>query len=102
MAEFTLQEIIDATSGTCKGDVSLQFKDVSTDTRTIEAGYVFVALRGDTFDGNDFINTAIEKGATAAIVEKGRSVDAKGIPRLSELSQTTLSNSCSGHYWLIR
>ena len=26
MAEFTLQEIIDATSGTCKGDVSLQFK----------------------------------------------------------------------------
>ena len=44
MAEFTLQEIIDATSGTCKGDVSLQFKDISTDTRTIEAGYVFVAL----------------------------------------------------------
>ena len=75
MAEFTLQEIIDATSGTCKGDVSLQFKDISTDTRTIEAGYVFVALRGDTFDGHDFINTAIEKGATAAIVEKGRSVD---------------------------
>ena len=37
MAEFTLQEIIDATSGTCKGDVSLQFKDISTDTRTIEA-----------------------------------------------------------------
>ena len=62
MAEFTLQEIIDATSGTCKGDVSLQFKDISTDTRTIEAGYVFVALRGDTFDGHDFINTAIEKG----------------------------------------
>ena len=28
MAEFTLQEIIDATSGSCKGDVSLQFKDV--------------------------------------------------------------------------
>ena len=75
MAEFTLQEIIDATSGTCKGDVSLQFKDVSTDTRTIEAGYVFVALRGDTFDGHNFINTAIEKGATAAIVEKGRGVD---------------------------
>lgn len=75
MAEFTLQEIIDATSGTCKGDVSLQFKDISTDTRTIEAGYVFVALRGDTFDGHDFINTAIEKGATAAIVEKGRNVD---------------------------
>ena len=68
MAEFTLQEIIDATSGTCKGDVSLQFKDISTDTRTIEAGYVFVALRGDTFDGHDFINTAIEKGATAATI----------------------------------
>ena len=75
MAEFTLQEIIDATGGTCKGDVSLQFKDISTDTRTIQSGYVFVALRGDTFDGHDFINAAIEKGATAAIVENGRAVE---------------------------
>lgn len=62
MAEFTLQEIIDATSGTCKGDVSLQFKDVSTDTRTIEAGYVFVALRGDTFDGHDLLIRPLKKG----------------------------------------
>ena len=33
------------------------------------------SLKGDTFDGHDFINAAIEKGATGAIVEKDRAVD---------------------------
>ncbi|MCI5709039.1 UDP-N-acetylmuramoyl-tripeptide--D-alanyl-D-alanine ligase [Veillonella caviae] len=75
MAQFTVQDILQATGGTCTGDNSIQFADVSTDTRTIEADYLFVALRGDTFDGHDFIKTAIEKGATGAIVENGHSVE---------------------------
>ena len=77
MAEFTLSQVVEATEGTSTHTENIKFLDVSTDTRTIESGFLFVALKGDTFDGHDFINTAIEKGATGAIVEKGRAV--KGI-----------------------
>jgi UDP-N-acetylmuramoyl-tripeptide--D-alanyl-D-alanine ligase len=42
---------------------------VSTDSRTLQPGDVFIALRGETFDGHNFITKAIEAGATAIIVD---------------------------------
>lgn len=47
--------------------VSTRFEKVSTDTRTIEAGEVFFALKGENFDGNEFVGMAFEKGAAAAV-----------------------------------
>lgn len=44
---------------------------VSTDTRTIKAGDLFVALVGERFDGHDYLATAREKGAIAAVVRRG-------------------------------
>lgn len=46
------------------------FVSVETDTRTLEAGALFVALHGDTFDGHDFLAAAAEKGARAAVVDR--------------------------------
>ena len=40
---------------------------VSTDTRRIEPGSIFFALRGANFDGNRFVGEALEKGAVAAV-----------------------------------
>ena len=48
---------------------------VSTDTRTIKAGDLFIALSGDNFDANRFVATAAEQGAIAAIVTKKQAVD---------------------------
>jgi len=48
---------------------TLAFESVSTDTRTIEPGALFVALRGDNFDGHDYLDLAAEKGAIAALVD---------------------------------
>jgi len=42
---------------------------LSTDTRSIKGGELFVALKGPNFDGHDFINTALEKGAAACLVQ---------------------------------
>lgn len=42
----------------------------STDTRTIPAGAVFFALRGDRFDANDFAAQALQSGATIAVVDR--------------------------------
>jgi len=43
---------------------------VSTDTRTLAAGALFVALRGPNHDGHDHVQSAFEKGAAAAVVER--------------------------------
>jgi UDP-N-acetylmuramoyl-tripeptide--D-alanyl-D-alanine ligase len=45
------------------------FAGVSTDTRTVQSGELFVALRGEKFDGHDFLNEAFDHGAAAAIVD---------------------------------
>jgi UDP-N-acetylmuramoyl-tripeptide--D-alanyl-D-alanine ligase len=46
------------------------FLRVSTDTRTIEPGDSFLALRGDRYDGHDFIDEAVRRGAAMIIVER--------------------------------
>ncbi len=48
---------------------AITFRRVHTDTRTIEAGDLFVALRGEHFDANDFLAEAKAKGAVAAICQ---------------------------------
>lgn len=50
-------------------------KYVSTDSRTIESGHVFVALKGENFDGSKFVEQVAEKGAIAAVVESKQDVD---------------------------
>jgi UDP-N-acetylmuramoyl-tripeptide--D-alanyl-D-alanine ligase len=55
-------------SGDWQGDVS--FTNVSTDTRKIARGDLFVALRGENFDGHGFIDTARQAGAVAAVVDR--------------------------------
>ncbi|HEV7489174.1 MAG TPA: UDP-N-acetylmuramoyl-tripeptide--D-alanyl-D-alanine ligase, partial [Rhodanobacteraceae bacterium] len=42
---------------------------VSTDTRTLSPGSLFVALKGERYDAHDFVGTARERGATAALVD---------------------------------
>lgn len=46
------------------------FNGISTDTRTLAKGDVYIALKGDNFDGHNFIEAAVEKGAAAIIVEE--------------------------------
>ena len=46
------------------------FGEVSTDTRTLTAGALFVALRGPNFDGADFVAAALAAGAAGAVVER--------------------------------
>jgi len=52
--------------GACE---ELRFRGVSTDTRTVGKGQLFVAIRGEHFDGHDFLAVAKERGALAALVD---------------------------------
>ena len=63
----TLTFAAEAMNGTLHGD-DRGFDGVSTDSRTIEEGELFVALSGPNFDGNKFVSHARSKGAVAAVV----------------------------------
>ena len=52
---------------------------VSTDTRSISKGELFIALTGDNFDGNDYVQDALNKGASAAVCTKFSGTDKKVI-----------------------
>lgn len=70
MERMTLAEIIHAVDGSY-GFPSDTFIDyISTDTRTLKKGSVFVALKGDNFDGHNYGAKAMELGAEAVIAER--------------------------------
>jgi UDP-N-acetylmuramoyl-tripeptide--D-alanyl-D-alanine ligase len=52
------------------GDGARLVTNLSTDSRTTQPGDLFVALRGENFDGYNFVNEATQRGAVGAIVEK--------------------------------
>jgi UDP-N-acetylmuramoyl-tripeptide--D-alanyl-D-alanine ligase len=57
-----------------------RFTSVSTDSRTAAAGALFIALRGERFDGHDYVGAARESGAAAAMVERVGGVAAQALP----------------------
>ena len=52
------------------GAAGVEIKSVCTDSRAAKAGDLFFAIRGEKFDGHDFINEIAAKGAAAVVVEK--------------------------------
>ncbi|HWP01504.1 MAG TPA: UDP-N-acetylmuramoyl-tripeptide--D-alanyl-D-alanine ligase [Methylococcus sp.] len=68
---MTLAELMESISNaTLRGDAAMRFTSVSTDTRTIQNGALFFALRGEKFDAHDFAGEAVEHGAVALVVER--------------------------------
>lgn len=78
IGEWTLQAVATALQGELRG-ASVAFAQVTTDSRAANAGSVFVALRGERFDGHAFVAQAAAQGAVAAIVDDWCDVD---IPQL--------------------
>lgn len=82
MESLTLLEINEAINGELikKGEKEL-FNNVSTDTRTLKPGDVFIALRGENFNGSAYIEEAYKKGASLCIVDE-ISMDLEELNRL--------------------
>ena len=70
---------------------------VSTDTRTVATGDVFVALRGERFDAHDFVADAVAKGATALVVSDPRVGASLGVP-VYVVTDTTVALGMLGRY----
>lgn len=70
-ALWTIRDLVAATRGDLSG-TPRDVTGVSIDTRTLQAGDLFVALQGDKSDGHDYVKAALEKGASAALVAKSK------------------------------
>ncbi len=70
MENMSLSEIIQAVDGSFGYPADVMVSTVSTDTRKITENSVFVALKGENFDGHDFGAKAMELGACAVVAER--------------------------------
>jgi UDP-N-acetylmuramoyl-tripeptide--D-alanyl-D-alanine ligase len=86
---LTLADVLAGTGGALVSRVAgeVAFTSVSIDSRTLEAGALFVAVRGARFDGHDFLAEAAGRGALAALVHRDAPAPA-GLP-LVRVADTT-------------
>jgi UDP-N-acetylmuramoyl-tripeptide--D-alanyl-D-alanine ligase len=69
MNPTTLSQIAKFAGGPLSSKGTVVIDKISTDSRMLKRGQLFVALRGENFDGHNFVEAAAKKGAAGAIVE---------------------------------
>ena len=77
---FSISQLLEATGGGAKNIVTNSISSISIDSRSLERGALFVAIRGENFDGHDFVAKAIENGASAALISASREQELDGLP----------------------
>ena len=77
---------------------SAQLASITTDTRKIGKGDVFVALKGERFDGHDYLNDAVRDGASALVVSSPPQLDAVGVP-VYEVRDTLVALGDLARFW---
>ncbi|MFA5362211.1 MAG: UDP-N-acetylmuramoyl-tripeptide--D-alanyl-D-alanine ligase [Candidatus Omnitrophota bacterium] len=87
---FTIQELIQAVGAVAvRSGSTAAFSGISTDSRTIAPGEAFIAIKGDNFDGHEFIAEAVKRGAGCVIRKRSRG-------EYPAISQTVLGRVSSG------
>ena len=77
---------------------NVRFARVATDTRTLAPGDLFVALKGERFDGHDFVAAAFERGAVAALVAADRADALAGQPDRGAGSAARRCGTLAAHW----
>ena len=72
-------EILAATNGRPVGNMPEGITGISIDTRTLKKGDAFFAIKGDQFDGHDFLPAALRAGAAFAVVDENKLVSMGGM-----------------------
>ena len=103
-AVFSAHEVAASVDGRLvRGDGAAHAAGVSTDTRTLKAGELFIALKGPNFDGGDFVAEAMEKKAAGVVVTKGADAPVGGGAFVVEVADALralgdLARSHRGHF----
>ena len=71
MIQMDVRTIAEITGGhLMQNGASIELQGFSTDSRTLQAGDLFIPLRGENYDGHDYMNQAIQNGAAACLSEE--------------------------------
>jgi UDP-N-acetylmuramoyl-tripeptide--D-alanyl-D-alanine ligase (EC 6.3.2.10) len=101
--ELTIDEILRATGGNIiQGDPGGVFRGISTDSRSISKGNLFLPIRGKRFDGHDFIAAAVRGGARGSLVQRGLEGKVKAAPgdvALILVDDTLKALGDIAHFW---
>jgi UDP-N-acetylmuramoyl-tripeptide--D-alanyl-D-alanine ligase len=98
---LTIAEILEATGGDLlRGDNGASVQSVSTDTRSLEPGALYVPLIGERFDGHAFVADAIGQGAVATLCS--RPVEAPDGPAIIRVDDTLAAFGRLARFWRLR
>jgi len=75
-----------------------QVLGITTDTRKIGKGDVFVALKGERFDGHDYLRDAVRDGASALVVSRVPKLNSLGVP-IYQVRDTLVALGALANYW---
>jgi UDP-N-acetylmuramoyl-tripeptide--D-alanyl-D-alanine ligase len=73
-------------------------ESITTDTRNIMRGQLFVALRGERFDGHDYLEQAVKEGASAVVVSKAPPLNKLDVP-VFQVEDTLVALGALARYW---
>ncbi len=97
-----LHEVLSCLAGGMPvGDMAVVIDRVHTDTRSLKSGDLFVALKGEHYDANQFLAQARERGAVAAICHPGAGLAGAGLPGI-EVHDTRQALGALGAAWRAR
>lgn len=97
--KMRLKELLDGlTVSDLRGDSEIEIAGLAYDSRAVKPGYLFVALRGQAYDGHDFIENALKKGALALVAERFRRSDTKATMVRVPDSRKALSRLAATYY----
>jgi UDP-N-acetylmuramoyl-tripeptide--D-alanyl-D-alanine ligase len=97
---WTLDRVADALASVAVTPLprgSSMLSAVSTDTRSVASGNLFVALQGERFDAHDFLADAVGKGAAAVVVSNATAAASLGVPAFV-VTDTTAALGLLGRY----
>jgi len=90
-----LKGVLDLDSGKIGLDIGIS--GIAYDSRKVKKGYLFVAIAGEKYDGHDFINEAIKKGAAAIVYDKGVRERGREGPLYLKVKDSRSSLACIAH-----
>ena len=98
---WTLDRMATALAGQASGSLprgTTSVTGITTDTRKIAKGNVFLALKGDRFDGHDYLQDAVRDGASAVVVSRAPKLNSLGVP-VYEVRDTLVALGALAQYW---
>jgi len=85
--KISSKEIVAAVKGhMVSGDPQARFSGFNSDSRIVQRGELFWALKGDRFDGHDFASRAVMQGASGMVVQKGFPASLKNIAPIAVIA----------------